>query len=146
MDFRNVQSCIGIAMIGAIAACAHAEQASSNDADSPLTGSRWQLQTLGTTDALESARPTLEFAPSDRVGGTGSCNRFNGTATVSGKAITFGPMATTRMACADAINRQEATYFKALTEAEWFSIDDATLTIYTQAMDLPLVFVRSKSG
>lgn len=133
-------------MIGAIVACAHAEPSPSNDAGNPLTGSRWQLQTLGATAALASARPSLEFAPSDKVAGTGSCNRFNGTVTVSGKSITFGALGTTRMACGDAINRQEATYFKALTEAEWFLIHDATLTIYTKAMDLPLVFVRAEGG
>jgi heat shock protein HslJ len=131
-------------MIGAIVACAHAAQ--SNEAGNPLTGSRWQLQMLGPTAVLESAKPTLEFAPSDRVSGMGSCNRFNGTVTVSGKSITFGPLATTRMACADPINRQEATYFKALTEAEWFLIHDATLTVYTKAMDQPLVFVRSEGS
>ncbi len=121
-------------------------RSSSAEVGNPLTGSRWQLQTLGAAAALVSAGLTLEFAPSDRVSGTSSCNRFNGTATASGKSVTFGPLATTRMACADAINRQEATYFKALTEAEWFVIHEGTLTIYTKVIDLPLVFVRSESG
>ena len=145
MKLRGVRLSIGIALAGIVIGCAHAAQSAPDGAANPLVGTKWQVHALGANAVLESAKPTLEFSAVDKVSGTGSCNRFNGVVTVSGKSITFGPMATTRMACADAVNRQEATYFKALTEAEWFTIHDTTLSIYTKAMDLPLVFVRSQA-
>jgi heat shock protein HslJ len=143
MEVRCVRAAVGLAVIGAIVACANA--ASSDDRGDPLIGTHWQLQTLGTTAVLESGRPTLEFA-SGRVTGTGACNRFNGPVTVSGKSITFGALATTRMACGDDVNRQEAAYLKALAQAQWFLVQGATLTIYTSAMDMPLAFVRLESN
>ena len=104
MKFRSAQSCVVFAMIGAIVACAHAAQ--SNEAGNPLTGSRWQLQMLGPTAVLESAKPTLEFAPSDRVSGTGSCNQFNGSGNCQRQVDTFGPLASTKMACATRSTRR----------------------------------------
>ncbi len=64
---------------------------------------------------------------------------------VDGKSITFSPLATTRMACAEALNAQEPTYLKALQQAQWFTVAGNTLTIYTKAMEQPLVDFRSKS-
>ena len=62
---------------------------------------------------------------------------------MSGKSITFGALATTRMACSDALNAQESSYFKALQQAEWFTVLGSSLSIYTKAMDQPLVFFRT---
>jgi heat shock protein HslJ len=109
-----------------------------------LGGTAWQLQQLGAQGALEAQQPTLEFDSGGKVSGSGSCNRFNGTVTISGKAIQFSPLAATKMACAAALNQQEATYFTALQQAEWFLITGTTLTIYTRSMDQPLVFFRTQ--
>ena len=44
--------------------------------------------------------PTLTFDAGSVAVDTG-CNTGSGTYTVAGDAVTFGPIATTRMACAD---------------------------------------------
>ena len=130
-------------MFGTVLGCTATTQSTANDPQGLLSGTGWQLQTLGASRVLAQAQPTLEFARPDKVSGSGSCNRFNGSVTVSGKSITFGPLASTRMACADAINQQESLYFKALAQAQWFTIGGTTLTLYTRAMDEPLVFSRT---
>ena len=108
-----------------------------------LTNTAWQLQQLGSQGAIAGNQPTLSFAQAGRVSGSGSCNQFNGPVTVSGKSITFGALASTRMACSDALNAQESSYFKALQQAEWFTVLGSSLSIYTKAMDQPLVFFRT---
>jgi len=116
----------------------------SNSPEGLLAGTAWQLQLLGTQGALEAQQPTLEFDKGDKISGSGSCNRFNGTVAISGKAMSIGPLASTRMACAPALNQQEQTYFTALQQAEWFLVAGTTLTIYTRSMDQPLVFFRTR--
>ena len=148
MDHRALRVAISLSafiVIGGVAACASLEPLLKNTPEGLLTGTAWQLQKLDAQAALTGSRPTLVFAQAGRVNGTGSCNQFNGSITIDGKSITFGPLATTRMACTDALNAQETSYLKALQHAEWFAIAGSTLTIYTKAMDQPLVFLRTKS-
>ena len=49
----------------------------------------------------DPARYTLEFLPDTTVVAQIDCNRGRGPFTLDGKAITIGPLATTRMACPD---------------------------------------------
>lgn len=57
--------------------------------------------------------PTLTIA-ADGYSGSSGCNRFFGSVTVEGPAITFGPAGTTRMMCADrALMDQEAALLAA---------------------------------
>ncbi len=114
-----------------------------NTSEGLLTNTSWQLQQLGGQGAIAGNQPTLSFVEAGRVTGSGSCNQFNGAVTVNGKSITFGVLASTKMACSNALNAQESTYFNALTQAEWFTVFGSTLTIYTKVIDQPLVFLRT---
>jgi heat shock protein HslJ len=107
-----------------------------------LNGTSWQLGKIGQQPVLEGTQPTLQFAQPGQVAGNGSCNRFSGTVTLSGSTITFGPLAATRMACADPINAQETQYFYALSTAQRFLIQGNSLQIYSSTMDLPLLYIR----
>ncbi len=124
--------------------CAQLMPPKTDNPEGLLADTEWQLQTLGSQGALEAAQPTLAFGQANTISGTGSCNRFTGTATVSGKSMAISPLAATRMACTPALDQQETLYFKALQQAEWFALAGSTLTIYTKAMDQPLVFFRTK--
>lgn len=108
----------------------------------PLTGTAWVLEDLGGTAVLDRAQPTLEFADSGKVAGNGSCNRFFGSVQLSGDSISFGPLGTTKMACADSVGRQEATYLKALQDAERLQLDDRTLLIFSKGLTRPLRFTK----
>lgn len=81
------------------------------------------------------------------MAGSGSCNRFTGSVTITGDQLKMGPMASTRMACADdAVNQQEATYLKALDGANRYSYQDPYLLIYADGFDKPLRFTRGAGG
>ena len=110
----------------------------------PLGGMAWKLGELGDQGAVQGAEPTLEFTQPGNVAGTGSCNRFTATVTLSGEAISFGPLAATRMSCSEQINAQQTKYFKGLEGAHRYVIQGNSLMLYTKAMDEPLVFIRTK--
>jgi putative lipoprotein len=108
-----------------------------------LEGTAWVLEDLAGNGVLTRAQATLEFADSGRVSGNGSCNRFSGGVELSGESITFGRLATTRMACLDDVGKQEATYLKALQDAERIRLGDTTLFIYSKGMAQPLRFRKT---
>lgn len=100
-----------------------------------LEGTAWQLDGIRSGESVSSLPagvrvPTFTLASDGTVTIDTGCNSGRGTATVSGSTITFGPIATTRRACADKAGRQiETTVLAILTgEAEW-SITEKTLTI-----------------
>jgi copper homeostasis protein (lipoprotein)/putative lipoprotein len=69
-----------------------------------LEGSSWNaVELYGTAvpaAASESGRgPYLEFGTDGRLTGSDGCNRVMSSYVVKGNAITFGPIAGTRMAC-----------------------------------------------
>lgn len=108
-----------------------------------LAGSAWRLAAIGDAAALDRAEATLDFPAPGKVSGLGSCNRFTGAAEISGASLRLGPLAGTRLACADeALSRQEERYLDALQRAERFAIDGATLRIWSRGANAPLRFVR----
>lgn len=91
--------------------------------DRPLTGTRWTVDTVVTGDAAGSvpggAEAYLEFADGKVTGSTG-CNQLGGTAEVRGDRIVFGALRTTKMACADEVNRLERAVLATLRgEVTW---------------------------
>jgi putative lipoprotein len=109
-----------------------------------LTGTAWRLEDLGGAPALPDVTATLEFLEGGRVGGRGSCNRFFGSAEISGEKIAFGQIGSTMMGCAADVARQEAAYFRALKDAERFSVEGARLLLHVKGMERPLRFSRTE--
>jgi heat shock protein HslJ len=115
-----------------------------NSAPASLAGTEWILRDLAGTPALENVKATLAFLEAGRAAGNASCNRFTGSAEISGDTIKFGMLASTRMACADnAVSSQETEYLKALAAAKRFELKDYTLLIYAEGYDKPLRFTRT---
>jgi heat shock protein HslJ len=107
-----------------------------------LTGAEWTLKDLGGRALIDGVPATLTFPEAGTVAGKASCNRFSGSVAIKVAAISFGALATTRMACEPAIDEQERAYLTALQSAERFAIDGSTLSIFCKGMDRPLVFAR----
>ena len=108
-----------------------------------LSGTSWRLEDLAGAAALPNIEATLEFPEAGKVAGRGSCNRFFGTVEISGQSIKFGPLAATKMACADdAANAQEVKYLQALQGAERFAFVGPALLIYSKGIEKPLRFAR----
>jgi heat shock protein HslJ len=56
---------------------------------------------------------------------------LSGSYTHAASALHFGPLAMTRMACADdALNRQEAAFAAALAAVDHYEIDGTTLALF----------------
>ena len=96
---------------------------------SGLTGKVWVLGTLGGKAPLKGTELTAEFGAKLRVSGSAGCNRYTGAYKASGGTIRISTLATTTKACADAIERQETVFLKALTGARSFAIGGGTLTL-----------------
>jgi heat shock protein HslJ len=119
---------------------AAAAPAAAAPAAAPLWGTAWRLDSLAGKSPIEGAQVTLEFPSEGRASGRGSCNRFNGVVTVEGGTIRFGGLAATRMACAEALMRQEESYFDALHDSERYEVDGETLRIFSTDRPQPLSF------
>ena len=64
-----------------------------------LAGTAWTMVSIGDTPAIEGAGAGLTFDSGGNVSGSTGCNSISGSYALDGAALTFGPLATTRMAC-----------------------------------------------
>jgi heat shock protein HslJ len=92
-----------------------------------LTGTDWSATGINTgTGAVSSlvagTTVTAVFGDDGTISGNAGCNTYNGTYTVSGQTMTIGPLATTRMACAPDVSKQEANYLEALGRVTTYTI------------------------
>ena len=116
--------------------------AQRSKATSGLSRTEWRLEELGGNKLLDNSEATLYFPESGKIAGNGSCNRFFGTVEVNGKALKLGPLASSRMACPEAIMNQERKYLEALQSAERFDLQGSHLKIYCAGIEKPLRFTR----
>jgi putative lipoprotein len=86
---------------------------------------RWRAELIRGGAVIDGIQTILTIAPDGAVSGTGGCNRMAGRATISGDAITFGRIASTRMGCAPAVMDQESKFFAALEDVRAWRIDPA---------------------
>ncbi len=94
----------------------------------------WLAEDIKGGGVIDRLQTTLQLGADGKVTGTGGCNRYMGTATVKGDAITFGPMAGTRMACTPAVMDQENKFHAALETVRSWHIAQG------------LLFLRDASG
>jgi heat shock protein HslJ len=100
-----------------------------------LVGPTWKLLSYnngrgGVQSVAIGTSPTAAFGADGRISGSGGCNQFNGSYTLSGNnTISIGPLATTRMACAPAIMDQENAYLAALQASTQYAVRAAELTL-----------------
>jgi heat shock protein HslJ len=107
--------------------------ACSGGAPAYLTGT-WKLVSYGSpgnlTPAAADVDTSVVFGEDGTISGNVGCNSFGGDYKVDGDKITFGPLSSTLMMCADtAIADQETAVLNTLTEKVTFVIDGDTLTI-----------------
>ena len=98
----------------------------------PLEGT-WQLVELdgeAVPPGGAGREPHLVFDTKEaRVSGSGGCNRLAGSFELSGEDLRFGPMAVTKMACADDVMRREDAFLRALGSVTRHELDGATLAV-----------------
>ena len=127
-----------LAIALAFAGCAKNEK-SETPSQSPAQASAvsiedrdWDLVGLGERDHPLGAggKPaTLRFdKAAQRAGGNAGCNRYNASYRLSGDSLSFGPAISTRMACPDGMDLENA-WLGALANIKTWSATDSTLTL-----------------
>jgi heat shock protein HslJ len=111
--------------------------------DPALTGN-WNFKggmvAGGTMPAIPNVQITLTFNNDGTFTGFGGCNNYNGNykltgnTTEFGKTITIGPIASTKMYCADTSD-QESKYLANLQDAKTYSIPNNTMIIRTSNLN-----------
>ena len=96
------------------------------DRDWALTGLGERTNPMGNGDRPPTLR--LESATT-RASGFAGCNRFSGPYTLVSDSLSFGALASTKMACAQG-NDVEVAYLAALAEARTFTATDSVLTLF----------------
>ncbi len=100
-----------------------------------LTGTTWQLTSFnnglgGVTSVIEGTEITAVFGEDGTLSGNAGCNNYNTGFTTDGSNITINAaIASTMMACEDAIMMQETAYLAALPNAATFTIQGDTLEL-----------------
>lgn len=146
---RTLYLLLGVSWLllsGALLGCNRAPVPSPavNDAAADIWGTAWRLEYLSEDRAIGGVRATLEFPKIGRASGDASCNQFSGAVEIAGETIKFGPLVSTKMACADAIATQETNYLKGLEEATTYRIEGTLLTMYSKEKDPLLRFMRTR--
>jgi heat shock protein HslJ len=106
-----------------IVARAGASQPSGSSAVGGGIVGSWDLAEMGPTADFAHLQPTLEFSADGRMSGFAGCNTFSGSYTTNGAAVTFGPLATTEMACQRPGSAVEAEYLAALGSVTGWAVE-----------------------
>jgi heat shock protein HslJ len=116
----------------------------------PLIGTEWDLGSLYSGDTVSSTlagtQVTMTLADDGTVSGWAGCNTYSGAYTLDGDVLTFGPLATTKMACADDVMAQEAAFLSAMTEVAGSAIEGTQLTLVDGSGTSLLGFVGLPAG
>ena len=121
---RRATSALVLAFVGALMLTACGGEGTS------LTASEWILTSLEGRLLIAEAPITAAFTDEGQVAGTAGCNTYSGSYEVDADMITFGLMATTRMACPQPVMEQEASYLAVLDRTQAYAAGDGTLTLY----------------
>jgi putative lipoprotein len=95
-----------------------------------LAGTSWVAKEIGQSVVLDNVQSTMSIDAAGRVTGRGGCNSYSGMASITGDALRFGPLTSTRMACGPAVDDQERRFFSSLASASRYA--------FTQEGDLVL--------
>ena len=98
-----------------------------------LENSHWRLTEVEGTPATSTpderaAHIVFESSPAPRVSGSTGCNRFVGSYESVRSSLTFGAIASTRMACPDAMT-QERAFEQALQDVRRWRAADGELEL-----------------
>jgi heat shock protein HslJ len=109
----------------AITGCANATKLNMTEFE--LTDTEWWVEDIDGKGVIDMSHTTLQFQAQGGVAGDTGCNRYRGSAEISGTSISFGPMAGTRKACAPSLMDQEMKFYQAVSKVMSWEIADTGL-------------------
>lgn len=96
----------------------------AGDPASRITGGEWRVEAVAGEAIVAGATVSIAFSDAGRVTGHSGCNRFTGRYTRTGEGLSFGKLASTMMACPEALMRQERRVLEVLARVTRFDIDE----------------------
>jgi heat shock protein HslJ len=90
---------------------------------------------------IEGTVLTAEFGP-DGVTGNAGCNSYTGPASYDGTTLTVGPVASTMMACGDAVDAQEQQFLTALQTPSTVEVSGDTVTLRAANGEIQVTLAR----
>ncbi|MHB2168770.1 META domain-containing protein [Alsobacter sp. R-9] len=111
----------GLVLLAAVLAMAPAR--AHSEPPKALTQAAWVVEDIGGKGIVDRSRPTIAFSAEGAVSGSGSCNRFMGGFALHDANLSFTPLASTQMACPEALMKQEQAYFALLSAVTRYEID-----------------------
>jgi heat shock protein HslJ len=82
-----------------------------------------------TSTALETSAPSLTIGQDGQATGSTGCNRFSGPVRVGASTITFGKLATTRVACPDDVTDVERAVLHVLDGEVTYTVSGPTMEL-----------------
>lgn len=107
-----------------------------------IVGKEWVCEKLFIRDLSEEAGVTIKFSEDGIVSGTSGCNNFTGKYTITGSALSFGPLVTTKKACGPVASELEYTFLTYLSRMNKAVVEDDELMLFTNEVPKPMVFVE----
>ncbi|MEI7848028.1 MAG: META domain-containing protein [Chloroflexota bacterium] len=102
-------------------------------ASTNIIAGTWNLISAGPQNnpiaVVPDSNSSLTIGQDGKISGSVGCNTLSGNLSISSDQITFGPIASTLMACADPVMVQEGYVLNILTGTAKFTLENNTLTI-----------------
>jgi heat shock protein HslJ len=139
------------AMVLATTACSATggSTAAAGGTGGTIDGITWRLSSFssaGTSTNVPAEVAVDALFDSGKVTGTSGCNRYNGSAVVTGATIKIGPLASTQMACIGPAADVETAYLANLAKAASFTATADALTMYDAAGASILVYAAGPAN
>ncbi len=137
---RHVRTawCLGTVML-VLGGCAGAKPAPQ-----PSVVGLWSAQEMAGAPLTGDSRMTLSLYGDGKAVGRGGCNNYSGTYKQTGDVLSFGPLISTKMACAPEIMSQEQAYFDILEASPRYERRaDGTLVLAAES-GAQIVFRRNE--
>lgn len=103
------------------------------DPASLLLGGEWRVEDIAGTGIVDGSRATLNFGADGQLAGSGSCNQYSGSYTLTGEDLRVSSKtAMTMMACVPELMQQESRLLQLLSQVQRFKISaDGALILET---------------
>ena len=98
-----------------------------------LSGTTWRVESVKDVASIDIAKTRFSVDAEGRVSTTVGCNQMSGMATIAGTKVSFGPLASTRMACEPALMDLEQKYGIALEGTRSFQVEGTLLKLIDES-------------
>ena len=92
----------------------------------------WVVQEMNVEDTMTApaaGAPAYAVFEDGTIAGSTGCNNYTGAYETDGGSMTIGPLAATRMACAEPLMEQEFAYFILMEQVDSYKVSGNDLTL-----------------